>query len=233
MRRKTYSHKLFFVLGTATVMALSGCTDNDYDFNEVDTAIGIGGDELEIPSISTELIPLRDVLELEDNGSVVEDSVTHDYVFRQEGADVSPVNPSIDKIIVSKQALNKHDVELTFNSAVAASIRATSELTADGWLQAFTYEGIQPEEVIDLNTAEIQSKIDLTIDFSDVKSIINTFDFIEISLPAFMTLSNVECGNQQFEQQGSKLIFNNVPTQQNLKKTTQVTELNFKESDDT
>lgn len=86
MRRKTYSHKLFFVLGTATVMALSCCTDNDYDFNEVDTAIGIGGDELEIPSISTELIPLRDVLELEDNGSVVEDSVTHDYVFRQEGA---------------------------------------------------------------------------------------------------------------------------------------------------
>lgn len=233
MRRKTYSHKLFFVLGTATVMALSGCTDNDYDFNEVDTAIGIGGDELEIPSISTELIPLRDVLELEDNGSVVEDSVTHDYVFRQEGADVSPVNPSIDKIIVSKQALNKHDVELTFNSAVAASIRATSELTADGWLQAFTYEGMQPEEVIDLNTAEIQSKIDLTIDFNDVKSIINTFDFIEISLPAFMTLSNVECGNQQFEQQGSKLIFNNVPTQQNLKITTQVTELNFKESDDT
>lgn len=98
MRKKTFSSKLFLLLGTAAILGFSGCTDNDYDFNEIDTTIGIGGDGLEIPSLSTEIIPLKDVLELEDNGSVVEDEVTGDYVFRQDGADVAPVHPFIDKI---------------------------------------------------------------------------------------------------------------------------------------
>ena len=39
--------------------------------------------------MSTEIIPLKDVLELEENGSVIEDELTGDYVFRQDGADVA------------------------------------------------------------------------------------------------------------------------------------------------
>lgn len=116
MKKRTFSSKLFLILGTAVVVGFSGCTDNDYDFNEIDTTIGIGGDGLEIPSLSTEIIPLKDVLELEDNGSVVEDEVTGDYVFRQDGADVAPVHPFIDKITVAEQTSVSNDVELVFSS---------------------------------------------------------------------------------------------------------------------
>lgn len=98
MKKKTFSSKLFLILGTAAVVGFSGCTDNDYDLSEIDSTIGIGGDGLEIPSLSTEIIPLKDVLELEANGSVVEDEVSGDYVFRQSGADVAPVHPFIDKL---------------------------------------------------------------------------------------------------------------------------------------
>lgn len=103
MRKRTFSSKLVLLLGTAAILGFSACTDNDYDFNEIDSTIGIGGDGLEIPSMSTEIIPLKDVLELEENGSVIEDELTGDYVFRQDGADVAPVHPFIDKITVAEQ----------------------------------------------------------------------------------------------------------------------------------
>lgn len=62
MKKRTFSSRLFLVLGIAAVVGFSGCTDNDYDLSEIDSTIGIGGDGLEIPSLSTEIIPLKDVL---------------------------------------------------------------------------------------------------------------------------------------------------------------------------
>lgn len=226
-------------MGTAVVVGFSGCTDNDYDFNEIDTTIGIGGDGLEIPSLSTEIIPLKDVLELEDNGSVVEDEVTGDYVFRQDGADVAPVHPFIDKITVAEQTSVSNDVELVFSSPSGSrrrsrATRAAGEsLVADGWLQAFSYEGSQPKEVVDLSVAEVGSTISLNIDFSDVKSVVSQFDQIVISLPAFMTLSNVKSAGHTLNVNGSILTLNNVSTSSNLSITANVTALNFKEKDTT
>lgn len=239
MRKKTFSSKLFLLLGTAAILGFSGCTDNDYDFNEIDTTIGIGGDGLEIPSLSTEIIPLKDVLELEDNGSVVEDEVTGDYVFRQDGADVAPVHPFIDKITVAEQTSVSNDVELVFSSPSGSRRRsraarvAGESLVADGWLQAFSYEGSQPKEVIDLSVAEVGSTISLNIDFSDVKSVVSQFDQIVISLPAFMTLSNVKSAGHTLNVNGSILTLNNVSTSSNLSITANVTALNFKEKDTT
>lgn len=239
MKKKTFSSKLFLILGTAVVVGFSGCTDNDYDFNEIDTTIGIGGDGLEIPSLSTEIIPLKDVLELEDNGSVVEDEVTGDYVFRQDGADVAPVHPFIDKITVAEQTSVSNDVELVFSSPSGSrrrsrATRAAGEsLVADGWLQAFSYEGSQPKEVVDLSVAEVGSTISLNIDFSDVKSVVSQFDQIVISLPAFMTLSNVKSAGHTLNVNGSILTLNNVSTSSNLSITANVTALNFKEKDTT
>lgn len=239
MKKRTFSSKLFLILGTAVVVGFSGCTDNDYDFNEIDTTIGIGGDGLEIPSLSTEIIPLKDVLELEDNGSVVEDEVTGDYVFRQDGADVAPVHPFIDKITVAEQTSVSNDVELVFSSPSGSrrrsrATRAAGEsLVADGWLQAFSYEGSQPKEVVDLSVAEVGSTISLNIDFSDVKSVVSQFDQIVISLPAFMTLSNVKSAGHTLNVNGSILTLNNVSTSSNLSITANVTALNFKEKDTT
>ncbi len=239
MKKRTFSSKLFLILGTAVVVGFSGCTDNDYDFNEIDTTIGIGGDGLEIPSLSTEIIPLKDVLELEDNGSVVEDEVTGDYVFRQDGADVAPVHPFIDKITVAEQTSVSNDVELVFSSPSGSrrrsrATRAAGEsLVADGWLQAFSYEGSQPKEVVDLSVAEVASTISLNIDFSDVKSVVSQFDQIVISLPAFMTLSNVKSAGHTLNVNGSILTLNNVSTSSNLSITANVTALNFKEKDTT
>lgn len=236
MKKKTFSSKLFLILGTAAVVGFSGCTDNDYDLSEIDSTIGIGGDGLEIPSLSTEIIPLKDVLELEANGSVVEDEVSGDYVFRQSGADVAPVHPFIDKITVAEQNSVSNDLELTFSSASGSRRRSATRaggqsVVADGWIQAFTYEGNKPEEVVDLYEAEVSSKVTLDIDFSDVKSVVSKFDQIEVDMPAFMTINNVKCGGYAFEQSGSKLTLKNVYTSSNMTITADITSLNFKAKD--
>lgn len=236
MKKKTFSSKLFLILGTAAVVGFSGCTDNDYDLSEIDSTIGIGGDGLEIPSLSTEIIPLKDVLELEANGSVVEDEVSGYYVFRQSGADVAPVHPFIDKITVAEQNSVSNDLELTFSSASGSRRRSATRaggqsVVADGWIQAFTYEGNKPEEVVDLYEAEVSSKVTLDIDFSDVKSVVSKFDQIEVDMPAFMTINNVKCGGYAFEQSGSKLTLKNVYTSSNMTITADITSLNFKAKD--
>lgn len=236
MKKRTFSSKLFLILGTAAVVGFSGCTDNDYDLSEIDSTIGIGGDGLEIPSLSTEIIPLKDVLELEANGSVVEDEVSGDYVFRQSGADVAPVHPFIDKITVAEQNTVSNDIELVFSSPSGTRRRHATRvggesIVADGWIQAFTYEGNKPEEVVDLYEAEVSSKVTLDIDFSDVKSVVSKFDQIEVDMPAFMTIANVNCGGYAFEQSGSKLTLKNVYTSSNMTITADITSLNFKEKD--
>lgn len=236
MKKRTFSSKLFLILGTAAVVGFSGCTDNDYDLSEIDSTIGIGGDGLEIPSLSTEIIPLKDVLELEADGSVVEDEISGDYVFRQEGAQVAPVHPFIDKINVAEQNTVSNDIELVFSSPSGTRRRHATRvggesIVADGWIQAFTYEGNKPEEVVELSEAEVSSTITLSIDFSDVKSVVSKFDQIEVDMPAFMTIANVNCGGYAFEQSGSKLTLKNVYTSSNMTITADITSLNFKEKD--
>lgn len=221
----------------AGALGFSSCTDNDYDLNSIDTTIGIGGDGLEFPYLSTEVIPLKDVLELEDNGSVVEDSVSGDYVFRQEGADIDPVHPFIDKITVSQQQTISNDVELVSSGSAgsrrrARTTRAGGSLTADGWLQAFTYEGSAPKEVVDLSTAEVDASISLKVDFSNVKDVASKFNNITISLPAFMTLSDIQCGHE-YTIEGTSISLKNVSTASPLNLTAKVTALNFKEKDKT
>ncbi len=177
------------------------------------------------------------MLELEDNGSVVEDPVNGDYVFRQDGADIDPVHPFIDKITVAQQQTTSNDVELVSSGSAgsrrrARTTRAGGSLTADGWLQAFTYEGSTPKEVLDLSTAEVDASIELKVDFSSVKDVASKFNNITISLPAFMTLSDIQCGHK-FTIKGTSISFEDVSTASPLTLTAKVTALNFKEKNTT
>ena len=70
MNRKPLNVRLMSSLLIAGALTLTGCSDKDYDFDQIDSTIGIGGDGLEIPTSSTEKIKIREILELEENGSV-------------------------------------------------------------------------------------------------------------------------------------------------------------------
>ena len=113
----------------AGTLALTGCMDDGYDFNEVDMTVGIGGDGLSLPVSSTDTIKLEDVLELDGSESVVVKD-NGDYVFEQTGDDVAPVHPAIDPIVVS-QAGAPEAGEIVI-SAVPAVGGGYYEITAGG-----------------------------------------------------------------------------------------------------
>ena len=54
MSRKPLNVKLFSALLMAGALVVTGCSDSDYDFDQIDATIGIGGDGLEIPASTTE-----------------------------------------------------------------------------------------------------------------------------------------------------------------------------------
>lgn len=233
MKKKKISIGLLTLIGLATISLSSCSTDNNYDFDEIDTTIGIGGDELVIPTSSTDIIKLSDVLELEENGSVVEDAVSHDYVFRQTGADVAAAHPMIDKIVISKQSSTSNSITLNFNSAsgVKGKRAASTTISAEGNVEAFEYVGNKPDDVVSLSSVDVESKVNINVVFpTGLSSIISTFDNITVALPEFMTIEGVS-SNCSFTQTGSKLSFNNVSASNNLSIEANITKLDFNATD--
>lgn len=61
-------HLLPSALLVAGFLTLTGCTNNDYDLNNVDATMGFGSESLVIPNSSTKDIQLKDVLDLKEGG---------------------------------------------------------------------------------------------------------------------------------------------------------------------
>ena len=73
------------LIATGAIVA-GACSDSDYDFDEIDSTVGIGG-ELTIPASTTDTIRLEDVLDL-DNSDCVTVKDNGDYVFEQQGGEI-------------------------------------------------------------------------------------------------------------------------------------------------
>lgn len=92
-------HLLPSALLVAGFLTLTGCTNNDYDLNNVDATMGFGSESLVIPNSSTKEIQLKDVLDLKEGGCVVTDAAGN-YLFQLAGGDVEAAYPNISPIIL-------------------------------------------------------------------------------------------------------------------------------------
>lgn len=204
----------------AGALALVGCMDNDYDFNEVDMTVGIGGDGLSLPVSSTDTIKLEDVLELDGSECVVVKD-NGDYVFEQEGNDVAPVHPMIDPITVSQDGA---PVAGTITvKAVPAAGGGQYTVTAEGKAQSFKYSGNKPEEVLSLTNVGVSGKINFTVEFpTELKSAVRTIDRMTVTLPAYMQLTESE-----HLVDGHTLVYTNVSTGSPLHVDVQISSLDF------
>ena len=144
MKTKHLKIRLFASLLVMSGFLVTGCSDSDYDFNNIDATIGIGGDGLELPVSNTDNIKLSEVLDLEENGSVVADASTgFNYVFRQQGNTVNPAHPYINSIMVSRRQSSSSNITLSLASA-ARNSRASATLHGEGDVFEFSYEGTKP-----------------------------------------------------------------------------------------
>lgn len=230
MKKKQMKASLLLASLLTLGFSVTGCTNDDYDFDQIDATMGFGSGELEIPASSTMNIPLSDILELEEGGSV-KIAANGDYLFQLTGSDASSASPMISPIVLRG---NSYSSTLTLNASSAAkgtraagthlSFVSPKELM-------FKYNGTDAAVKI-LNSAEVADEIELKINLTldGLSSAIATIDKATLTLPGYLEISQVT-GNGNPMVNGSKITVENVSTSSNLQLTIKAKKLDFEKQD--
>lgn len=232
MKKKQMKASLLLASLLTLGFSVTGCTNDDYDFDQIDATMGFGSGELEIPASSTMNIPLSDILELEENGSV-KIAANGDYLFQLTGTDASSASPMISPIVLKG---NSYSSTLTLNaSSTAKGTRAagTHLSFVSPKQQMFEYNGTDAA-VKDLKSAEVAGEIELKINLTlgGLSSAIATIDKATLTLPGYLEISQVTGnGNGVPMVNGSKITVENVSTSRNLQLTIKAKKLDFENQD--
>uniref|UniRef100_UPI004029FC99 hypothetical protein n=1 Tax=Prevotella sp. TaxID=59823 RepID=UPI004029FC99 len=210
---------------------VTGCTNSDYDFNEIDATMGFGGDGLELPASSTMDIPLKDVLDLEENGSVKLDGEGN-YLFQLTGSGSSEANPKIEPIRLEGRSYNAN-----IPISLSASAKATRSLTASSGIpevkeKMFEYHGVD-KSVKSLTKANMKPvTMKLTLGFSGISSVISKIKKATLTLPGYLSLNRVVGdGNDMPIPTSSRIDIADISTSRDLVLTITSNKLLFSEQD--
>ena len=232
MKKKQMKASLLLASLLTLGFSVTGCTNDDYDFDQIDATMGFGSGELEIPASSTMNIPLSDILELEENGSV-KIAANGDYLFQLTGTDASSASPMISPIVLKG---NSYSSTLTLNASSAAKgtrAAGTHLSFVSPKQQMFEYNGTDAA-VKDLKSAEVADEIELKINLTlgGLSSAIATIDKATLTLPGYLEISQVTGnGNGVPMVNGSKITVENVSTSRNLQLTIKAKKLDFENQD--
>lgn len=232
MKKKQMKASLLLASLLTLGFLVTGCTNDDYDFDQIDATMGFGGGELEIPASSTMNIPLSDILELEENGSV-KIAANGDYLFQLTGTDASTAFPRISPIHLTGKSYNPFT--LNISSAAKGTRAAGTHLSfVSPKQQMFVYNGTDAA-VKSLKSAEVDGEIVLTVNLAlnGLSSAIATIDKVTINLPGYLQISQVTGkGNGVPMVNGSKITVENVSTSRDLRLTIKAKKLDFEKQDD-
>ena len=210
---------------------VTGCTNSDYDFNEIDATMGFGGDGLELPASSTMDIPLKDVLDLEENGSVKLDDEGN-YLFQLTGSGSSEANPKIEPIRLEGRSYNAN-----IPISLSASAKATRSLTASSGIpevkeKMFEYHGVD-KSVKSLTKANMKPvTMKLTLGFSGISSVISKIKKATLTLPGYLSLKRVvRDGNDMPIPTSSRIDIADISTSRDMVLTITSNELLFSKQD--
>lgn len=232
MKKKQMKASLLLASLLTLGFSLTGCTNDDYDFDQIDATMGFGSGELEIPASSTMNIPLSDILELEEGGSV-KIAANGDYLFQLTGSDASSASPMISPIVLRG---NSYSNTLTLNASSAAkgTRAAGSHLSFVSPKELmFKYNGTDAA-VKSLKSAEVAGEIELKINLTlgGLSSAITNINKVTLTLPGYLEISRVEGnGNGVPMVNGSKITVENVSTSSNLRLTIKAKKLDFEKQD--
>lgn len=233
MKKKQMKASLLLASLLTLGFSVTGCTNDDYDFDQIDATMGFGSGELEIPASSTMNIPLSDILELEENGSV-KIAANGDYLFQLTGSDASSASPMISPIVLRGNSYS-NTLTLNANSAARCTRAAGSHLSFVSPKELmFKYNGTDAA-VKSLKSAEVAGEIELKINLTlgGLSSAITNIDKATLTLPGYLEISQVTGnGNGVPMVNGSKITVENVSTSRNLQLTIKAKKLDFENQDD-
>ena len=212
--------------------SVTGCTNDDYDFDQIDATMGFGSGELEIPASSTMNIPLSDILELEEGGSV-KIAANGDYLFQLTGSDASSASPMISPIVLRGSSYF-NTLTLSTHSAAKGTRAAGTHLSfVSPKKLMFEYNGTDAA-VKSLKSAEVDGEIVLNVNLTlgGLSSAITKLDKVTLTLPGYLQISQVTRNGKPIEHNGSKITVENVSTSSNLELTIKAKKLDFANLDD-
>lgn len=232
MKKKQMKASLLLASLLTLGFSLTGCTNDDYDFDQIDATMGFGSGELEIPASSTMNIPLSDILELEEGGSV-KIAANGDYLFQLTGSDASSASPMISPIVLRGNSYS-NTLTLSANSAAKGTRAAGSHLSFVSPKELmFKYNGTDAA-VKSLKSAEVAGEIELKINLTlgGLSSAINKINKATLTLPGYLEISQVTGnGNGVPMVNGSKITVENVSTSRKLQLTIKAKKLDFEKQD--
>lgn len=212
--------------------SVTGCTNDDYDFDQIDATMGFGSGELEIPASSTMNIPLSDILELEEGGSV-KIAANGDYLFQLTGTDATTASPKISPIVLTGRSY-ANTITLSTSSTAKGTRAAGNHLSfVSPKQQMFVYNGTDAA-VKSLKSAEVKDDIvlNVTLTLNGLSSAITKLDKVTLTLPGYLQISQVTRNGKPIEHNGSKITVENVSTSRNLQLTIKANKLDFENRDD-
>lgn len=232
MKKKQMKASLLLASLLTLGFSVTGCTNDDYDFDQIDATMGFGSGELEIPASSTMNIPLSDILELEEGGSV-KIAANGDYLFQLTGSDASSASPMISPIVLRGNSYS-NTLTLNANSAAKGNRAAGSHLSFVSPKELmFKYNGTDAA-VKSLKSAEVAGEIELKINLTlgGLSSAINKINKATLTLPGYLQISSVNGnGNGVPMVNGSKITVENVSTRSALQLTIKAKKLDFANQD--
>lgn len=183
------------LLAVGGSLALSGCMNNDYDLDNLDKKIGIGGSGLQLPTNnSVKDITLDDFMDLDESSSVSTDA-NGDYIYHENGSDIEDVSVNIEEIKVSKSDPTSYHITIPNMPASieALSVGQTAVYTGPSINEhAGTFSNISDAQdyVSELKYATVDGGIEVQLNFSQkVKRYIKNFSKIEVQLPTYLDVA--------------------------------------------
>ena len=236
MLNSNLKHKLMSSVWLAAgLLTLSGCTNNDYDMKNIDATMGFGSESLVIPNSSTKEIPLKDVLDLEEDGCVKTDEAGN-YMFYLTGGEVEAANPNISPIILQVNNLFDGNIALTSTATSAAKAKRTpagSIHFTSPKITMFEYHGYD-RAVKSLNEADIdETDLIVKLDFSNIAAAVPTIESARITLPAYLNIKRVNGnGNGVPSVDGATINITGISTTRALELYLKVNKLDFANQND-
>ena len=215
-------------------LAFTSCTDDHYDLNEVDSTIGVGSDGLRLPTSSTDEIQLSDVLELNES-DVVKIQENGDYMFEQDGGDVTPARPKIDIIQISKQSTTSEALVIPKNLITGINamgkktgVRKANNIDLEATVNQFDFSGNKPAEVLSLKTVSVDANIKLAVSFSSaLKSCVTKIAKLSLNMPSYMSFT-ASTTSGDLSVNGNKITLANISTANEITLNIDINALDFK-----
>ena len=214
-------------------LAFTSCTDDHYDLNEVDSTIGVGSDGLRLPTSSTDEIQLFDVLELNES-DVVKIQENGDYMFEQDGGDVTPARPMIDIIQISKQSTTSEALVIPKNLITGINamgkktgVRKADNIGLEAAVNKFDFSGNKPAEVLSLKTVSVDANIKLAVSFSSaLKSCVTRIAKLSLNMPSYMSFTATTTSGD-LSVNGHKITLANISTANEITLNIDINALDF------